>query len=340
MLRLGAQFKLNLNIIISLMLILSVLPKLVTRIGAVEVVTSRNLNKIMCDAGEQSISQRASRLAPPLTQDKHKGQAGRIGVFGGSLEYTGAPYFSSISALKIGADLAYVFSKKEAAPVIKSYSPELIVLPLLDGNIEAIEEWLPRLHVVLIGPGMGRMNSTFTLIEQVIQECRNRKKPLVIDADGLFLISLKPELLKDYPAPLVLTPNVMEFCKLTGEPCDSNSDKLERSKDILKLFGPNALILCKGHDDEILANGKVTKVVGGGSARRCGGQGDLLGGALSTFLHWALLKGEEPAVACFAAATLTRKCNERAFAKYGRSMTTTNMIAEIHSVFDEYFELK
>lgn len=38
---------------------------------------------------------------PLLTSEKHKGQAGRIGIIGGSLEYTGAPYFSGISALKV-----------------------------------------------------------------------------------------------------------------------------------------------------------------------------------------------------------------------------------------------
>lgn len=37
----------------------------------------------------------------PLTTEKHKGQAGRIGIVGGSLEYTGAPYFSGLSALKV-----------------------------------------------------------------------------------------------------------------------------------------------------------------------------------------------------------------------------------------------
>jgi ATP-dependent NAD(P)H-hydrate dehydratase len=38
---------------------------------------------------EKSINDSVRQLAPPLTNDKHKGQAGRIGVFGGSLEYTG-----------------------------------------------------------------------------------------------------------------------------------------------------------------------------------------------------------------------------------------------------------
>ncbi|XP_026971635.1 ATP-dependent (S)-NAD(P)H-hydrate dehydratase isoform X4 [Sagmatias obliquidens] len=70
-------------------------------------------------------------VVPPLAAWKHKGQAGRIGVVGGCPEYTGAPYFAAISALKVGADLSHVFTTQDAAPVIKSYSPELIVHPVL-----------------------------------------------------------------------------------------------------------------------------------------------------------------------------------------------------------------
>jgi NAD(P)H-hydrate repair Nnr-like enzyme with NAD(P)H-hydrate dehydratase domain len=40
-----------------------------------------------------------------MTPDMYKGQCGRIGVFGGCIMYTGAPYFAAISALKAGADL-------------------------------------------------------------------------------------------------------------------------------------------------------------------------------------------------------------------------------------------
>ncbi|KAJ8951723.1 hypothetical protein NQ318_012573 [Aromia moschata] len=224
----------------------------------------------------------------------------------------GAPYFAAISALKVGADLAYVFCAKEAGPVIKSYSPELIVLPVLDqpNGVETIEPWLERLHVILIGPGLGRFPSTFAVIENLINICRNKKKPLVIDADGLVLISQNPDLIKNYPAPVVLTPNVMEFNKLVGQNTGDGT-KLERSAAFLSKVGCNVTILCKDHEDEIISNGKVVKVSGGGSGRRCGGQGDLLGGSLSTFLTWALEKSFEPNVACFAACTLTRACNAR-----------------------------
>jgi hypothetical protein len=47
-------------------------------------------------------------VVPMLNADLYKGQCGRIGVFGGCIMYTGAPYFAAISALKAGADLVRV----------------------------------------------------------------------------------------------------------------------------------------------------------------------------------------------------------------------------------------
>lgn len=99
----------------------------------------------------QKLLRLSRTIVPKLSDCKHKGQYGRIGIVGGSLEYTGAPYFAAISALKVGADLAHVFCQKEAAVVIKSYSPELIVHPLLDAEnaVELIAPWLERLHVIV-----------------------------------------------------------------------------------------------------------------------------------------------------------------------------------------------
>lgn len=48
----------------------------------------------------------AKQAIPILNNDKHKGQDGRIGIIGGSLEYTGAPYFAAISALKLSNKLS------------------------------------------------------------------------------------------------------------------------------------------------------------------------------------------------------------------------------------------
>ena len=61
-------------------------------------------------------------------------------MIGGCAEYTGAPYFAAMAALRCGADLAHVFCAEAAAPVIKSYSPELIVHPYMRETPRA-REW-------------------------------------------------------------------------------------------------------------------------------------------------------------------------------------------------------
>lgn len=70
------------------------------------------------------------KVFPPLHPLLHKGQNGRIAVIGGSYEFSGAPFYSAISALKAGADLAHIFCSISASSSIKSYSPEIIVHPV------------------------------------------------------------------------------------------------------------------------------------------------------------------------------------------------------------------
>ncbi|XP_073877518.1 ATP-dependent (S)-NAD(P)H-hydrate dehydratase isoform X14 [Macaca fascicularis] len=137
-----------------------------------------SLRKVHSIKDMENTLQLVRNIIPPLSSTKHKGQDGRIGVVGGCQEslrsapylehsrcretagitYTGAPYFAAISALKVGADLSHVFCASAAAPVIKAYSPELIVHPVLDSPsaVDEVEKWLPRLHALVVGPGLGR----------------------------------------------------------------------------------------------------------------------------------------------------------------------------------------
>ncbi|XP_069129166.1 ATP-dependent (S)-NAD(P)H-hydrate dehydratase-like [Argopecten irradians] len=176
----------------------------------------------------------AKSIIPPLSHDQHKGMMGRIGVVGGCPEYTGAPYFAAISSLKIGGDLSHVFCTRDklhfdfvggdlshvfctrdAASVIKSYSPELIVHPILDSDSfkSQMEEWLPRLHAIVIGPGLGRSQTCIKNATSIIEMAKERNIPLIIDADGLHLVKENPGVIFEYTK-AILTPNVVEFNRL------------------------------------------------------------------------------------------------------------------------------
>ncbi|EEB16310.1 conserved hypothetical protein [Pediculus humanus corporis] len=284
---------------------------------------------------------------PKLTPTLHKGQCGRIGIIGGSAEYTGAPYFAAISALKLGADLVYVFCCKEAGPVIKSYSPELIVLPILDsGNVtEKIENWLTRLHALVIGPGLG------TKPVNIIRLCNERSKlsvlPLIIDADGLRIVNDNLDLIKKYHGPVILTPNEVEFKRLSSK--FSNTEAINVASSL------NSVLIQKGSTD-VITNGinfdefdftfdDVTITCETfGSNRRCGGQGDILSGCIATFVAWfELFKSNNTfiiplsSVSCYGACAVTKTCSKLAFQKFGRSMTASDMIGCIHQSFTSLF---
>nr|XP_003704420.2 PREDICTED: ATP-dependent (S)-NAD(P)H-hydrate dehydratase isoform X1 [Megachile rotundata] len=293
------------------------------------------------------------RIIPNLNNTKYKGQDGRIGIFGGSNEYTGAPYFAAMSALRTGCDLVHIFCTKDASIPLKSYSPEPIIHPVLDqyDAIKQIRPWLDRLHVIIIGPGLGREDKIFKTIVELISICREMKKPLVIDADGLFLVSQKPDIIKEYPG-VILTPNAMEFSRLVKGVLDKSIQptpmvKANDVKHLADALGKNVVILHKGAKDVIADGHKGTEAVScglAGSGRRCGGQGDLLVGALAVFWWWAICAGSSesavsaPIAASYAASRLVRECNTSAYKIKQRGTLTSDMIEQIQPVFARIFE--
>lgn len=293
------------------------------------------------------------KVIPNLINTKYKGQDGRIGIFGGSTEYTGAPYFAAMSALRTGADLVHIFCAKDASIPIKSFSPEPIVHPVLDqyDAIKHIKPWLDRLHVILIGPGLGRDEKIFKMIVELISICREMRKPLVIDADGLFLVCQKPEILKDYPG-VILTPNAIEFSRLVKAVLDRSIPptplvKISDVKHVAEALGKNVIIMHKGAKDVIVDGHKGTETVScglAGSGRRCGGQGDLLAGSLTVFWWWAISAGTSECalspsiVACYAASRLVRECNASSFKLRQRGMLTSDMLEQIQPIFNKIFE--
>ena len=69
-------------------------------------------------------------IFPHFNPNASKGENGRVAVIGGSFEFTGAPFYSAISSLRVGVDLSHIFCSKFSSAAIKSYSPEIIVHPL------------------------------------------------------------------------------------------------------------------------------------------------------------------------------------------------------------------
>lgn len=306
---------------------------------------------------------KARKMVPPMLEKFHKGQMGRVAVIGGSEDYTGAPYFSAMASAKLGADMSHVICEPRAAQVIKTYSPNLMVHPLMRQTSHAsatedatsvaksIIEMLPRLHVLVIGPGLGRDELMQATCAKVIAAAKEQGIPFVLDADGLGIVASHPDLLQGCKE-CILTPNVVEFarlCKAKGVDVEGLKEE-EQAAKLSKALG-GVTIIQKGGNDYI-SDGEQTLVSDlPGGLKRSGGQGDTLTGSLATFLAWrkayldqlwdhdgSLSAADLLTLAAFAGSSLTRECSRLAFAKKGRSLQASDLTEEVYPAFKTLFE--
>lgn len=141
-----------------------------------------------------------------------------------SYSYTGAPFFAAITALRMGADLSHVICAPSAADAIKSYAPDLIVHPILhplwseslppDKVKSELSSLLSRLHVLVIGPGLGREDYMISHAKVALNIAKENGMYIVLDADALWMLGRDPGILKGYRR-AVITPNVVEFERLS-----------------------------------------------------------------------------------------------------------------------------
>ena len=124
----------------------------------------------------------------------------------------------------MGADLSHVICAPSAANAIKSYAPDLIVHPILrppsseslpSGGVKSeLSSLLSRLHVLVIGPGLGREDYMISHARTALNLAKENGMYVVLDADALWMLGQDIGILKGYRR-AVVTPNVMEFKRLS-----------------------------------------------------------------------------------------------------------------------------
>lgn len=229
----------------------------------------------------------------------------------------------------------YMRQKKNLAQneTVESVSDEVVAM-------------LSRLHVIVIGPGLGRDEAMQETCARVITEARKQGIPFVLDADGLYLAQTRPDLVQGYDN-CILTPNVVEFGRLAKAKGVSvgDEDPTQLCSKLAKAFG-GVTIIQKGSKDYI-SNGTHTLVSDGeGGLKRSGGQGDTLTGSLATMLAWRkayhdkiwdhendLEPKETLALAAYAGSAVTRECSRLAFKEKGRSLQAGDLTEKVHQAF-------
>ena len=224
-------------------------------------------------------------LVPSRPAAGHKGTFGRLFVAGGSSRYFGAPWLSAMAAIRVGAGLVGLAVPAPSVPTLASRSPEPIYAPLphSDGELDEpaanrlIEE-LEGATALVVGPGLGTSRNSMTFLLKLLEHLRatDESPKVLIDADGLNLLSEIDEWWKLIPPNAVLTPHPGEMARLTRRP--TIPDRIEAALEWASLY-EGVLVLKGAHT--VVATGQMAAVSPIATpALATAGTGDVLAGVI------------------------------------------------------------
>ncbi|HOV71926.1 MAG TPA: NAD(P)H-hydrate dehydratase, partial [Dysgonamonadaceae bacterium] len=223
-------------------------------------------------------------LLKPLSKFAHKGTQGHALIIGGSLGKSGAVCLASKAALKTGCGLVTAYLPKCATPVIQTYIPEAMAIEDTNNAFITDIDYDINPHAIGIGVGMGKREETQQAFYRFLQ--RN-PVPMVIDADGLNMLSLHPEWFALLPPKTILTPHPKELSRLIGEWCD-DYEKIDKATAFAQKH--QLIVIIKGAYSLIIDSENLYVNDSGTPALATAGSGDVLTGMIASLLA----QGYEP----------------------------------------------
>lgn len=255
----------------------------------------------------------------------HKGSFGKVLLLCGSRGFTGAAYLSAMGALRAGAGLVYLGVPESiyAIEAVKLNEPVVFPLPdeagrLSEKAIPQILERLPAMDAVLVGCGLGISEGTLAVVRAVLD---NAICPVVLDADGINVLSGHMDVLRGRQYPTILTPHDGEFIRAGGTLGD---DRMVSAASFAAEYG--CILLLKGHRTYI-TDGKAGYLNRTGNpGMAVGGSGDVLAGIVAGLLG----QGIEPLKAAACAAWLHGAAGDLCAGELGQyAMLPTDILSAL-----------
>lgn len=264
-------------------------------------------------------------LLPDRNPWGHKGNFGKLLLLCGSRGYTGAAFFAAMGALRSGAGLVFLGVPESIYGIEAVKLNEPVIFPLPDAggrlSVDAVPEILtrfPQMDAVLVGPGLGQSEGTLAVVRAVLEkaEC-----PVVVDADGINVLSAHRDLLRGRKSPTILTPHDGEFARLGGV---IGEDRMAAAAALAEELG--CVVLLKGHETCITDGTDGYLNPTGNPGMAVGGSGDVLAGVITALLG----AGLPPLEAAACGAWLHGAAGDRCAAELGQyGMLPTDMLSAL-----------
>jgi hydroxyethylthiazole kinase-like uncharacterized protein yjeF len=237
-----------------------------------------------------------ARLLPRPGAESDKYRRGVVGVLAGSDRFGGAVVLATGGAVRGGAGMVRVVTAPVPVAAVRQAWPEAVLTTYPDDPGWDLTGSVGRVQAWVAGPGMGTGPDAVARLTAIVRT----SVPVLIDADGLTIVSQHPDLLPRQ-APTLITPHAGELARLLGtEAAAIEARRLEHAHRAARQLG--VTVLLKGSTTVVASpdGGPVLVNPTGTPWLATAGTGDVLSGLAGALLA----QGLPPAQAGLAAAYL------------------------------------
>lgn len=259
------------------------------------------------------------RLLRRRTEFCSKADFGSCRIIAGRYGMAGASVLACRGAIRSGVGKVTLHAPQCAFEVIQSSVPEALFEADRDKIMLTDAHTSHRYDAEGIGPGLGTDDMTVNAVESYLKNIAQR--PVVIDADAINCMAIRPSMLNHVPQLSVLTPHAGEFDRLFGEQSTAES-RLIKAIDVSAYH--NILILLKGRYTALVRpDGKVYFNSSGSPALATAGSGDVLTGVITSLMA----QKYKPEVSALLGAYIHGVAGELAAEDHGQYGVTASDVA-------------
>jgi hydroxyethylthiazole kinase-like uncharacterized protein yjeF len=233
------------------------------------------------------------QLLPKRIKESYKGTYGKVLLIAGSNQYTGAAALMAEASLRSGVGLVYMVCTHLTAEVIRSRSPEVIVIESAEENgvfhkstLDTVRDLISthNFSAIGVGSGIGILKHEYEFYTALINLFLPLGCPILFDAEAMppaYKFLLKNRVSEQR---FVFTPHPKEFLRMINldRLGDINKDVLQSSKQV------NQTIVYKTHSTIIASVEGIWRCPTGSQALATAGSGDVLSGLIAGLMAQGL----------------------------------------------------
>lgn len=223
------------------------------------------------------------KMLPVRNKFSHKGTFGHALLISGCYGMMGAALLAGESCLRGGSGLVTLHVPRFGYGIVQTGFPEAVVSLDQSDILFSEPPDLAPFTAVGIGPGLGCKQNTGRGLKRLLEIV---EVPLVIDADGLNILSQHQKWYELLPEGTILTPHPKEFDRMAGS-CENSYQRHLKQREFAEQH--KVYVVLKGAYTGIAApDGRYWFNTTGNPGMATGGSGDVLTGLITGLLAQGL----------------------------------------------------